>query len=77
MAGFLKLTHLSEESREKNNSAGFMRSLLEDHETIIIHLRGNISRMADEWKDAGTSDFITALMETHEKMARMHRAHLK
>jgi starvation-inducible DNA-binding protein len=77
LAVFLQETHLTEETREKNNSMGFMKSLLGDHETIIIHLRENISRYADEWKDAGTSDFITGLMETHEKMAWMLRAHLK
>lgn len=77
LAGFLAETHLSEESRAKNDSAGFMKSLLGDHETIIIHLRENIDRFAEEWKDAGTSDFITGLMETHEKMAWMLRAHLK
>src|SRR3954462_14997645 len=42
LAGFLKETHLTEETREKNDSLGFMRSLLGDHETIIIHLRENI-----------------------------------
>lgn len=77
LAGFLKLTHLSEESREKNDSAGFMKALLESHGIIIIQLRENIDRFANEWKDAGTSDFITGLMETHEKMAWMLRAHLK
>ncbi|MEO8763520.1 MAG: DNA starvation/stationary phase protection protein [Ginsengibacter sp.] len=75
--GFLKLTHLTEETREKNNSKGYMKSLLEAHETIIIQLRENINRYADEWKDAGTSDFITGLLETHEKMAWMLRAHLE
>jgi starvation-inducible DNA-binding protein len=54
-----------------------MKSLLESHETIIIYLRENIDRFASEWKDAGTSDFITGLMETHEKMAWMLRANLK
>jgi starvation-inducible DNA-binding protein len=77
LAGFMAETHLSEESRAKNDSAGLMKSLLGDHETIIIHLRENIDRYAEEWKDAGTSDFITGLMETHEKMAWMLRAHLK
>src|SRR6059058_3359230 len=43
MTDFLKITHLSEESRQKNDSAGFMKSLLEDHESIIIHLRENIN----------------------------------
>ncbi|RTL57592.1 MAG: DNA starvation/stationary phase protection protein [Sphingobacteriales bacterium] len=77
MAGFLKLTHLTEATREKNDSTGFIKSLLASHETIIIHLRENIEQFSAKWKDAGTSDFITGLMETHEKMAWMLRAHLK
>lgn len=77
LAEFLELTHLSEESREKNDSTGFIKILLEAHETIIIHLRENIDKIAEEWKDEGTSDFITGLMKTHEKMAWMLRAHLK
>jgi starvation-inducible DNA-binding protein len=77
LAGFLAETHLSEETRQKNNSAGFMKFLLDDHESVIIHLRENIDRCQNEWKDAGTTDFITGLLETHEKMAWMLRAHLK
>jgi starvation-inducible DNA-binding protein len=77
MKDFLKLTRLTEQSREKNDSAGFMKALLADHESIIIHLREEINRYANEWHDAGTSDFITTLMETHEKMAWILRAHLK
>lgn len=73
---FLELTHLSEESRAKNNSQGFIKELLADHESIIVFLRENVSRFAEELKDAGTSDFITSLMEDHEKMAWMLRAHL-
>jgi starvation-inducible DNA-binding protein len=74
---YLKLTHLTEQSRENNDAAGFTKELLADHETIIIHLRENINRLANDLHDAGTSDFITGLMETHEKMAWMLRAHLK
>lgn len=73
---FLQETHLSEQAREKNDSAGFIRSLLDDHDTIIIHLREDIERCTNDWRDAGTADFITGLMETHEKMAWMLRAHL-
>ncbi len=76
LAAFLEETHLSEESRERNNSAGFIRILLEDHETIIVSLRANIDRFSEEFKDAGSADFITGLLETHEKMAWMLRAHL-
>ena len=73
---FLKLTHLTEQSRGKNDSAGFIKELLADHESIIVYLRENINRIANEFFDFGTSDFITGLMETHEKMAWMLRSHL-
>ena len=73
----LELTHLTEQSRSKNDAAGFITELLADHEAIIIHLRENVNPFANDFGDAGTSDFITGLMETHEKMAWFLRAHLK
>ncbi len=77
MKSYLELTHLTEQSREKNDSTGFIKELLGDHESIILRLRENINLFATELNDAGTSDFITGLMETHEKMAWMLRAHLE
>jgi len=74
---YLALTHLTEESREKNDSTGYIKELLADHESILIHLRENINNFAAELHDAGTSDYITGLLENHEKMAWMLRAHLK
>lgn len=74
---YLELTHLTELSREKNDSAGFLKELLADHESIIIRLRENINHFANNLNDPGTSDFITGLMEAHEKMAWMLRAHLR
>lgn len=74
---YLELTHLSEQSRSKNDSTGYISELLADHETIMIHLRENINKFATVMRDLGTSDYITGLMETHEKMAWMLRAHLK
>ncbi|MEO8414561.1 MAG: DNA starvation/stationary phase protection protein [Ginsengibacter sp.] len=76
LKSFLELTHLSEYIEIKNNSLDFIKELLSDHESIIEFIRGNISPFADTYKDAGTSDYITGLMETHEKMAWMLRAHL-
>ena len=73
----LRLTRLSEQPAENNDSLTLIRLLLDDHESIIMHLRENINLFANELNDAGTSDFITSLMETHEKMAWMLRAHLK
>ena len=71
----LQLTHLTEASVNKNTSTGFLKELLEDHESIITFIRGNINPFANEYHDAGTSDFITGLLETHEEMAWMLRAH--
>jgi len=76
LAAFMELTSLTEASREKNDSKGFIKELLEDHETIIIRLRENITPFANKYLDFGTSDFITGLMEKHEKMAWFLRSHL-
>jgi len=77
LQSFLSLTHLTEQTREKNDSQGFLKELLVDHENIIIFCRENINRFTDKYGDLGTGDFITGLMEEHEKMAWMLRAHLK
>jgi len=73
----LKLTHLTEAIGTKNDSSGFIKQLLSDHESIVIKLRERIDQMTTSGKDFGTNDFITGLMETHEKMAWMLRSHLK
>lgn len=77
LQSFLSLTHLTEKSGERNDSMGFIKELLTDHENIIIFLRENINKFANDYGDAGTSDYITGLMEDHEKMAWFLRAHLK
>lgn len=76
LKSFLELTHISEYTEIKNDSQGYISELLSDHEGIIQFLRGNVDKFANEYKDYGTSDFITGLIETHEKMAWMLRAHL-
>ncbi len=77
LKGFLELTHISKRLHEHNDGQGFIRELLSDHESLITHIRENIDYFANELKDFGTSDFITGMLETHEKMAWMLRAHLK
>ena len=74
---FLELTHLAETNEEKNDSKTYLTELLTDHESIIIHCRENIHQFGNDYQDFGTSDFVTGLMETHEKMAWFLRSHLK
>lgn len=76
LKSFLELTHLTEMGDTKNDSQGFIKELLEDHESIIITIRENINPFTEKYGDAGTSDFITGLMEIHEKMAWFLRSHL-
>ena len=47
------------------NHTALLVNSANDHESLIIRLRENINYFSNELKDAGTADFITALMETH------------
>jgi starvation-inducible DNA-binding protein len=73
---YLALTHLSEQIQGKNDSEHFIKELLSDHESMILILREYIKSFATVQHDAGTSDFISGLMKTHEKMAWFLRSHL-
>jgi starvation-inducible DNA-binding protein len=77
MNEYLRLTQLTEKSGESNDGKGYLRDLLLSHESIIRNLRKNITRFNEQLRDAGTSDFITGIMEKHEKIAWMLRSHLK
>ncbi len=58
------------------NASEMLRNLLEDHETVIRQLRKDADT-TEEIKDMGTNDFLIGLMEGHETMAWMLRAHLE
>lgn len=73
---YLELTHLSESAPKKNDSQTLIADLLEAHESIIVFIRENIKPFAEKLKAEGISDYITGLMEHHEKTAWMLRAHL-
>ncbi|MCK0159128.1 Dps family protein [Allomuricauda sp. F6463D] len=74
---YSELTHLTEKTKGKNDSQSIFAELLEDHESIIIFLREEIKPIADKWQAEGISDYITGLMEQHEKTAWMLRSHLQ
>jgi len=76
LKSYLSLTHLTEQSRAENNSEGFIKELLQDHESIISVLREQIKWFANDFRDSGSSNFFTDLKETHEKMAWFLRSHL-
>ena len=77
LAKYQKLTHLTEAYEGKNDSQAYFTELLNTHESIIINLRERIAPFAEDYKAEGLSDFITGLMNKHQKTAWMLRAHLK
>lgn len=77
MTAFLSMTRLDENTPNGNDSHSYLSQLLQDHETVIRFLRTKAQQFANEYNDAGTGDFVVALLQQHEKMAWMLRAHLK
>ena len=71
---FLNVTNLSEEKDEFSSPEQMIQSLLNDHETIIRMIRNDIIPISDTNKDMGTADFVTGLMEKHEKISWMLRS---
>lgn len=71
---FLKLARLDEPAYTTQQNVQ-VKNLTDDHETIIRILRKDIET-ADKMKDAGEMDFLTKIMEQHEKMAWMLRSYL-
>jgi starvation-inducible DNA-binding protein len=53
-----------------------LATLLGDHETLIRALRSDIDAVNDRHRDVGTADFLTGLLEQHEKAAWMLRSFL-
>jgi starvation-inducible DNA-binding protein len=54
-----------------------LSELLALHEEMIVQLRTDSEACLARFKDAGTADFLTGLMERHEKAAWMLRAQLE
>lgn len=75
LSHFLKDADLLE-GEDSSDEARMLKHLLQAHETIIRTIRTELPRIEDEWKDAGTADFVTALLKQHEKMAWKIRAHV-
>jgi starvation-inducible DNA-binding protein len=73
---FLSVTHMGEENHDFSNPKQIIQTLLNDHETIIRIIRNDLTPISEKYKDLGSADFVTGLMEKHEKMAWMLRSFL-
>ena len=76
MNEFMRITNLKEKPGEYPSDLKMISNLLTDHESTIKYLRQSADKCDQEYNDMGTNDFLIGLMEIHEKMAWMLRAHL-
>jgi len=77
LAEFIEQSRLREHPGEYPAAAAMLANLLADHEAVVRTLRADLATVMEKLGDAGTSDFLTGLMERHEKMAWMLRAFLE
>jgi len=70
---FTKNARLKEEPNTYPDAKTMLNNLLDDQDSVIRTLRKDLEACI-KYQDAGTADFLTGLMEQHEKMAWMLRA---
>lgn len=71
---FIKIARIKEHAGATPSEAHIMEALANDHEAIIRSLRQDVEAVGTKYQDAGTANFLTDLMEKHEKFAWMLRS---
>ena len=74
MSAFLDEARLAEDAGEPPDAPAMLTNLVHDHERVIQQLRADIEACDEQHNDQGTADFLTGLMEQHEKQVWMLRA---
>lgn len=74
---FGQIRRIKEDPGQYPDDNKMLANLLADHEAIIRTTRTDADTTAEEFHDMGTNDFLIGLVEQHEKMAWMIRAHLE
>ena len=77
LADFLKMSRVKEHPGKFPGAEEMLANLLKDYETVIQALRKDVDDCANRHHDMGTGDFLTGLMEEHEKTAWMLRSFLE
>ena len=77
LSEFGKNSRLDEHPGEYPDANSMVSNLVLDHETIIKNLRTDLETCDVKYHDVGTNDFLTGLMEKHEKTAWMLRSTLE
>ncbi len=76
LADYVAHARLDDVDSRGLSAEAMITSLRDGHEAIIRQLRADIA-VVEPHGDEGTADFLTGLMEGHEKRAWMLRSHLE
>lgn len=74
---FAAASNLKETPGKVPDIQGMLKELVSDHETIVRALRQGIDDAEEKYNDVGTADFLTGLIQNHEKMAWKLRKYFK
>jgi len=77
MQEFIQRSSIKEAPGKYPSQKGMLEELLADHEALIVQLRTNIDDCDKKYNDAGTTDFLTGLMQEHETIAWTLRRYLE
>ncbi len=73
-----ELARLPESYFSPNKSADEMlNELVDNHEQLVRVLRSDLEMAQTKFNDAGIADYLTGLMQYHEKAAWLLRSHLQ
>ena len=75
MTEFLALTNLKEHPDSYPNQTEMISELVTDYEQVIVIIRESVAKCSTG-NDFGTVDFLTSLLETHEKSVWILRRYL-
>lgn len=76
MKEFIDNSTLKESPKEYVSQKEMLAELLQDHEQLITEFREYIPVFDEETHDIGSADFVTGLLQQHEKMAWILRRYL-
>lgn len=77
LAEFQRLSRLEEFPGQLPEPHAMVANIVRDHETLIRHLRDDIETVGSEYKDVGSEDFLTGLLQEHQEQNWMARAMIK
>ncbi len=75
LSEFAAASQIKDAAKNNLKAEEMLKELLSDHEAMIGDLRKHL-KVCESEGDMGTNDFLTGVMEQHEKMAWMLRSFL-